>query len=576
VSRQRVSRQRAIGLALLLGALLWIAVRFVTLRRAAFHWDEFALFDSVARTIADGVLHSGGRPGLAQLLVMPWVEGCSDEVAVGRSARVLWLAITSASLAGLFVMLTELLREREHRYHDAALGVGLLALLPVFLESSIQVRTDQIALLGAVWGGAALLRSERTLGLALAAGLLFGLGWLGSQKLAYAAALMALLAAGRLFARASFVPRREAWRGALCLAGFATVLLCFRAFSMWLFTLPETHAARILIAPQLGSAQSVVFPFYRNTIGYSQYVAMLPSLAPHLALGAGLLAASALAWRQRESLRWLGVAWAVLALGLAVGLFHAAAFSYFWMTLGLFPAVAGALAIDPVRRRVFAAVPRWRAPAAAALWISLALPALATQAWLLRDTQTVQADSLSFVHRNFAPAHGGFQPEGAVFCAPPQPLGIWFSQTLFRRFEGPHREHQIAWIKQHFRTRPIHYLVESFRLNQFPLELRRFFSEHYQPYRDSVFVAGRTMRGGPDEPLAFELLVEGPYRWLPRGSASQLRVDGMLLAPGAIAQLPAGAHEARFETGGEGLLVLSLRDAPAPSPLSFYPNGVLN
>jgi len=558
--------------------LLVVGLRAATLQRAAFNWDEFALFDSVARTLSDGVLRSGGRPGLAQLLVMPLVEGCRDEMAVGRSARAIWLVVTLASLVGLFVALAELLRGRPHRYHDAALGVGLLALLPVFLEWSIQVRTDQIALLGATWGGVALLRSERTPGLALAAGLAFGIGWLGSQKLAYGALLMALLAAGRLGVGATLVPRRETWRGLLVLAGFGTVLLCFRAFSMWLFTLPETHAAKNLVAPQLASAREVVFPFYRHTIGYGQYAAILPTLVPHLVLGAGLVAATVLAWREHRREGWLALAWAVLALGAAVGLFHAAAFAYFWMTLGLFPAVAGALAIGPVRERLLASHPGWRRPLAVAFWIGLALPAIAAQGLLLRDTQAVQRQSLAFVHRNFAPSHEGFQPEGAVFCAPPQPLGVWFSQTLYRRFEGPYREPQIARLKEHFRAKPVHYLVESFRLNQFPLEVRRFWAEHYQPYRDSVFVAGRRVRGERGEELELELIVSGPYRWLPRSADASLDVDGTPLAPGAVVELSAGRHRARFPVvGGEGLLVLALRDAPASSPLPFYPPyGVSN
>jgi hypothetical protein len=567
-------RRPLLALGLAVGLLAWLALRWWTLERSAFHWDEFALFDSVARSVRDGVLRSGGRPGLAQLLVMPWVEGCSDEIAVGRSARLLWVGITTATLAGVFALLLELLRGRAHPYRDAALGVALLALLPVFLETSIQVRTDQLALLGAAWGGLLLLRSQRAAGVALSAGLLFGLGWLGSQKLAYGAALMGLLAAGRVFALGDWDLRRDAWRAGLTLAGFATVLLCFRTFSMWAFTLPETHASQNLVAPQLASARDFVFPFYRRTIGYGQYVELLPTLVPHLLLGAGLVAATLLAWRQRADGRWLALAWAVLALGLAVGLFHAAAFRYFWMTLGLFPAVAGALAADPIRRRVFAAAPRWRVPAEAALWLALALPAIGAQTWLLRDTQAVQARSLAFVHRNFEDRQGGFHPEGAVFCGTPQPLGIWFSQTLYQRFEGPHREDQIAWIQEHFRTRPIHYLVQSFRLNQFPLELRRFFARHYQPYRDSVFVAGSRVRAEAGQPVELELLVEGAYRWLPRDGATVLRIGERSLAPGARIELAAGYHRARLQGDGEGLLVLALPDAPTRAPLPFYPaNG---
>ncbi|MGH0033103.1 MAG: hypothetical protein ACQGVC_25210, partial [Myxococcota bacterium] len=214
------------------GLLGVVALRALAVARAPFNWDEFALFDSVARSLEDGVLRSGGRPGLTQLLVMPLVEGCRDEVRVAQWARGLWVVITLGYVTGLYALLHEWLRDTRHRVHDAILGVALLALLPVFLEWSIQVRTDQIALAAAVWGGFALLRSERNPGLALAAGLAFGVGWLSSQKLAYAAALAGLLAAGRLFTRGDFDLQRDAWRAALTLAGFATVLLCFRSFLM--------------------------------------------------------------------------------------------------------------------------------------------------------------------------------------------------------------------------------------------------------------------------------------------------------------------------------------------------------
>ena len=54
-------------------------------------------------------------------------------------------------------------------------------LLPAFLEWSLQVRSDHIALVGATWGGVALLASRRRPALAVCAGLCFGIGWLSSQ-----------------------------------------------------------------------------------------------------------------------------------------------------------------------------------------------------------------------------------------------------------------------------------------------------------------------------------------------------------------------------------------------------------
>jgi hypothetical protein len=557
------------NLLLLAGLLALLGLRWLAIQRAPFNWDEWALYDSVARSLRDGVLRSGGRPGLTQLLVTPLVDGCRDEVFVARAARLLWLPITLAYLAGLFALLFEWLRERPHRVHDACLGVALLGALPVFLEWSLQVRTDQLALVGAVWGGVALLRSQRRPGLALLAGLAFGLGWISSQKLAYAAALAGVLALGRLHLTRDFAPSREAWRAALTLAGFGTVLLCFRSLLMVWFTLPETHAARqVLGSAQLASAQQSVFPFYRHTIGYSQYVPILPTLAPHAVLLGGLLAAS-LSARRRGTPDGRGVVvLGVLALGVAVALFHAAAFSYFWMTLGLFPAVAGAIAAGVARDRWLAGHPRRLRVAAVVLWTAIALPALLASADLLRDRQAVQRHSIAFVHRNFSDRQPGFQPEGALFCVAPQGLGIWFSQRIYKTFESDAAEAHEREVERYFRNTPVHYMVGSFRLNQFPLPLRRFFAEHYQPYRDSVFVAGQRLEG--EESRDFELLVEGPYRWLPFDGASGAEIDGRRLAPGGIAVLAAGAHAGRALGDGAGMLVLSLSEPPGPAPLAFY------
>jgi hypothetical protein len=546
--------------------LFFVALRFAAIPRAAFNWDEFALFDGVARTLQDGVLRGGGRPGLTQLIVMPLVEACSSEAQVAQLARGLWVLITLGYLGGVFALLLELFRDRPQRLHDACLGVALLGLVPAFLEWSLQVRTDQIALAGAAWGSAALLRSERNPGLALIAGLAFGIGWLSSQKLAYGAALGGTLALGKLLLAGRFTLPREGWRAALAIAGFGTVLLCFRALVMALFALPETHAARQLLGTQLASVHEHAFPFYRGTIGYSQYVAMLPTLMPHLGLGVGLAAAGVMAWRRGHALGWVALALCVLGLGTGVALYHAAAFAYFWMTLGLFPAVAGAIAVGEIRESLLARHPGLLRASAAALWLALLLPAGVETALLLRDTQAVQRESLAFVHRNFAPEHEGFHPEGGLFCRPPQASGVWFSQRIYREFESSERAQRTASMQQFFRNKPVHYLVESFRLNQFPVELRRFWAEHYQPYRESVFVAGRRLEGE----ASFELLVSGPYRWIPFDGRGRAEVDGKTLEPGGVAVLAAGEHQAALLPGIRGLLVLSLEEAPGPAPLSFY------
>ena len=118
------------------------------------NWDEFALLFRASETQRTGVLHSGGRPGLAVFPLLPVVADCVDGVTAARNARLLWCCFTFAYVAGLFVLLRRFLRDTTGGGTGAAaLGVAFLVLVPVFLRWSLQVRTDQIALAGSVWGG---------------------------------------------------------------------------------------------------------------------------------------------------------------------------------------------------------------------------------------------------------------------------------------------------------------------------------------------------------------------------------------------------------------------------------------
>jgi hypothetical protein len=114
-------------------------------------------------------------------------------------------------------------------------------------------------------------------------------------------------------------------------------------------------------------------------------------------------------------------------------------------------------------------------------------------------------------------------------------------------------------------------LVQSFRLNQFPVELRRFWADNYQPYRASVFVAGRRLAGARGETRAFEIVVPGRYRWLPLGGPQPVQIDGQVVGAGATLALDGAEHEVSFlEDASSGLLVLALNDPPGPAPLGFY------
>jgi hypothetical protein len=567
----RTTQRRRLHRGLLAAAVgLVLAARLAAVFSANVHWDEFVLLQLADKTHETGVLHTGGRPGLAVALLLPFVAHCDDEVRVIRRARLLWTLFSVAFVAGLAVWIAQLAPERRSRWRDAGLGVALLALLPAFLESSIQVRTDPLALAAGAWGGAALLASRRRPSLALAAGALFATGFLGSQKVLYPLALALLLAAGQLVLARELRPRREALRTLAGAAGFGLVLLAFRSWIDLTFEVPAASVARRpMTATSLERGLSL-FDYYRRTIGFSQYRALLPSLGAHALLLAGLLTVSLRA-REARAER-LALAWAVLLLGVAVALFHAAAFRYFWMTLGLFPAIAFAIAREPMQGLRHSWPTRRGRLVVVGFWLLLAVPGAMQLGFLLSDGQAVQRESLGFVHRNFERSAAGFHPESALFCqAGPPPLGIHLSQHIYRRFVGSAREPSTQQMLRTFRETPIQFILQSFRLNQFPAELRRFWAENYQPYRASVFVAGRHLQGRKGASTTFELIVPGRYRWLPFRGPQPVAIDDRLVAPGEVVTLDRGQYAARFvEDVPGGMLVLALDEPPGRAPLEFY------
>ncbi len=562
--------RRTLAILLLLAAL---AAHLGAAFRHNVSWDEFALLDLADATVATGELHSGARPGLAVWMLVPLVRDCEDEIAVVRRARVLWTGITALFLVGLGLWVAQLEPERARRPAAALLGVALLALVPAFLATSLQVRTDQIALAGGAWGGCLLLASRRRPWLALAAGACFGLGFLGSQKLVYLLALAGLLAAGQLRLERELAPRRETARAALCAVGFAAVLLAFEVAVSTAFDVPERHAAREGLSGEYVESGLSLFEFYRRSLGFREYREMIPSLVPQLLAIAALALATPRALRARGRLADAALlAWAVLALGIGVGLFHAAAFRYFWMTLGVFPAVAICVGRDALRAWLAEHTGRLLPATLAAFAALLAIPAAVEAALLLRDTQSVQRESLAFVHRHFARTDAGFHPESALFCqAGRQTIRTHFSQKIHQRFAGPAREANTARMLRTFRETPIKFIVESFRLDQFPVELRRFWAENYQPYRASVFVAGRRLAGPRGGEVSFEVFVPGRYRWIPRGGPHPLRLGEREIRAGGVIDLAAGPQVARFvEDVADGMLVLDVSEPPGPAPLAFY------
>ncbi|MBW2274169.1 MAG: hypothetical protein JRG96_12925 [Deltaproteobacteria bacterium] len=571
------SRVSWLGLWLVLALLL--VLRVAAASRESVNWDEFNLLNHAAWTAESGVLHSAGRPGLVVLLLGPLAGGCSDEIAVVRAARVLWIGFTGLALAGLAVLLAQLRPNSPRRWSDALLGVSLLALVPAFTLWSLQVRTDQVALVGGLWGGVALIASRRRPGLAVAAGLLFGLGFLATQKLVYVGGLVSLLALGEMWLARDLRPHREGMRVMLCLAAMGMVVVGFHAMVAQ-YWMPEGAAVGAADRLTKGAAASFkqgmgVFEYYRTTIGYSQYIEMLPSLLPHLLLGVLLTVTSLRAlWKGGVVRPRLVLAWSVLLLGLAVGAFHAGAFAYFWMTLGLFPAVALVLARDAMEESL-AFLPRPALTAGvAAFWLLLALPGVAAMGSLLEDSQRVQRESLAFTHRNFERGDSGFHPEGGLFCRDaPHRFPNYFSRAINASFGPASACESCTWdFINRFEGEQVKFILESYRLHQFPPLVRSFWLDHYVPYRGSVLVAGRRF-GGADaaQSVEFSLVVDGEYLWLPAAREAEIAIDGVSLARGGRIRLDRGLHTAHFAgPAPEGLLVLAMSEAPGPGLEPFY------
>lgn len=563
---------RGSRIALLAALALVLATRIATVYTDTVNWDEFGLLHHVSWSAQSGVLQGGGRPGLAVAALLPLLGDCPDEMTVIHRARLLWLAITIGMLAGLAAVVVQLRRDSRTRWREAGLAVALLAMVPEFLRWSIEVRTDQLALAAGLWGATALLASRRRPALALLAGALFGLAYLSTQKAVYVCLLAGLLTLGDLWLRRELKLRREAVRAALALsAGAATVALFYAAAGLFDGGGAEPAAATEVLTLSIGMK---AFEFYRNTIGYSQYAELLPSLGPHAALLLLLVVASRdERCRAGDGGRQLQLAWAVLLLGVAVGLFHAAAFSYFWMTLGLFPAIGLALAWRPAQPLLDSLSGRRRTLLLAGFWCVLTLPALQQTADRLRDTQAVQRDSLAFVQRNFAGGEAGFQPEGAIFCrAGERPLPIFYSQLLYQLFGSDEQraERSVRWLLRHFDERQVRFLVQSWRFDQFPLEIREYWREHYLPYSDAVWVAGQSFDGS-ERTRAFDLVVDGEYRWVPLSGPTPVQIDGQSLTAGQLTRLSRGRHQADFgDQAAPGVLVLAIGDPPADEGQVFY------
>jgi hypothetical protein len=540
---------------------LYVASHVAALFTESINWDEFLLFQRAARAVATGELPGGGRPGLGTLLLLPFVNGCTETFPTVMGMRLFWSLFTFGGLAGFYVLLRKSLRGSATAPAAAALGVALLALVPIFMRWSLQVRTDQGAVALVLWGGVVLLHSaKKNVGWAVLAGALVGLGYLFSQKAIYVFALILLLAAGDVFVSARLLWRRELWRLALLAVGV------FAPVALYRFALPVFFELTPTISMDQGLS---LFDWYRKVLGFRVYHMMLPTLVPHGLLLLLLFHATFRAIRLRSAqLRPIVVATAILLVGVGVGWFHASAFPYFWMTLGLFPAAALAWGWQGICDML----PKYNRLIALGLWLVLLGLAIPFRLETLENSQHVQRDSFAFIEHNLPSDAKGYQVDGALFCRQePDPLPSFYGHSLYVHFNGVDGKQRTSEFIDLFKQRQVAFIVHTHRFKNFPAEVRAFWSKHYGLYFGNVSLAGVRLAVDDAATNAFEIIAPGRYRWMSDGDAtSSVRIGEQELKNGETLVLSAGAHQAHVTGGKGGYLVYHTPVAPALSPASFH------
>jgi hypothetical protein len=307
----------------------------------------------------------------------------------------------------------------------------------------------------------------------------------------------------------------------------------------------------------------------REQLGFRAYESQAPRILVHWLLLATLVAATAKAVlsRYRDSLPELATSWGLLGLGAIVTVLHGSSFGYFLMTVGLFPAIALGL----MASRITATSPRIRNGVVAALAVLLFLGAMPETLQMLHGSQADQRATMEFVRTSELANYRGYQVEGALACAAdPDPMPVMFSQQISRRLKNS--PEAIGEFIAEFRLRPIAYIVESYRMNQFPEAIREFWRDHYLRHSGSLFVAGATIGTEPGL-RQVEILAGGEYRWTPRAldRTRALKVGGTTIEAHSTATLAPGRYLAEtVPAGGAGVLVLAVPHWPGSDFAPFY------
>ncbi len=554
------------ALVAFLGVGAWfLLTHYLHIFTEVINWDEFAILERADRTLRFGKVIGDSRPGLITILLTPFVEGCIDATRSVVKARIFWQILTFLYLAGVFFLVRRWFvhagRPREG-IAQGLLAVALLAFLPAFVVWSVQVRTDQAALAAAVWGGALLLSTS--FWRAAAAGMLFAVGLLCTQKGIYAIALVGLLFATATGARILMRPSDR--RLELRLAGKRLAVAALATISVILLYTALVPDVTQVASKGLVMSQLETMRFSRASQGYRIYTVHATRLVVHWVLFAILVAWTLrVLWnRDKEELPLLATCWLSLALGLAVIVVHGSSFPYFVMTAGLFPAVALAMAAG----RPIALAGRSAWPIVVAFVLFAAMQGARESVQMFDDTQWEQRETLRLIYDSPLKHRRGYHVEGALLCMrDPAPLPVMFSPGIYQRFYSSPQamQNRADWIEE-FRSRPIAYIVESYRLRQFPAEIRDFWSKHYVWYARSLYIAGYNIAG----PREVDIIVPGRYRWDadPTSAAAALQLGNTLVQPGAEIELAVGslpAHAVGEDAKGQ----LILADLPIPSRDSY-------
>jgi hypothetical protein len=560
-SARRILFIAAISILVLAGIFVRICIVFTE----AINWDEFALLARADRALRLGDLAGGGRPGLATLVLEAFVDGCTNPVIAVRNARLAWLSFTLAYFAGLTALVYRWLLRTQipTRAAEAAIvSVALLAYLPSFVLWSVQVRTDQPAIAFATWGGYFLLGAGSIAG--PLAGLLFAIGILFSQKALYVVGLSLWLYVASVYFSPS-VDRYRAGRDALLQVALAAAF-CAGAVALFMTVFPQS--ARLASANVI-SASWDTMDWVRERFGYRAYTrevlkAPLHTFAAIVAIA--VLVAGVVRGRREAVVIGCTVA-GIATLGVVVALVHGSTFPYFLMTVGMFPCVAIGLTWALITDRL----PDSRSTIFLLGLAALALAVAPQQADMLSGYQRQQLVAFDWIGASSLGKTRGYQVEAALFCAKdPNPIPGMFSQQIAKRSE----QSPVAFQEflREFRTRPVAFVVDSYRMDEFPDYVRAFWEAHYVRVFGPVYVTGfdlpRLLTSG-----SVDVLVEGDYRWHGNKNSSDpsVRIAGITIEQGSLVHLTRGTHVWSKTAPTWGRLTLDVDLAPPSSEVySLY------